>query len=113
MEVYYETFYEEGIRPALNKVVSDGTESIYTSIGVENTQELDLIDEETIYAHMQNMLSYLKFLVSGTTLVEIGVLPDEGLPVIGWVSAMKLNEEINRWWMYLYYKEESPQVLPA
>jgi hypothetical protein len=112
MEIYYETFYEEGSRPALNKVVTDGNSFIYTSIGVENTEELDQIDIETVYLHMQNMLSYLKFLASQTSLVGIGVLPDEGLPVIGWVEAMKMNEEINRWWMYLYYKNEATQVLP-
>lgn len=113
MNVYYELFYEEGQRPSLNKIVSDGTESISTSIGVENTHELDHIDPETIYGHLENMLAYLKFIVAQTTLVPPGVLPNEGLPVIGWVDAMKLNEEINRWWMYLYFKNETQQVLPA
>lgn len=112
MEIYYEVFYEEGIKPTLNKVVKVGEESVSTSIGVQNTEELDKLDPELIYRHMQNMLSYMKFLASGTTLVEIGVVPNEGLPVIGWVDVIKLNEEINRWWMYLYYKNETPQVLP-
>jgi hypothetical protein len=112
MKVYYETFFEEGVKPTLNKVIRVGSESISTAIGVENTEELDNIVSETVYSHMQNMLSYMKSLVSQATLVEIGVLPDEGLPVIGWVDVMKLNEEINRWWLYLYYKNENPQVLP-
>ena len=112
MEIYYETSFEEGVKPTLNKVISVGTESISTAIGVENTHELDMIDPEIIYNHMQNMLSYLKYLVSQTTLVGMGVLPIEGLPIIGWVAVTRLNEEINRWWVYLYYKNEDPQVLP-
>ena len=112
MEVYYDTFFEEGVKPSLNKVVRLGTESVPTAIGVENTHELDLVDPEIIQTHMENMLLYLKHLVSQTTMVELGILPTEGLPIIGWVNVMKLADEINRWWIYLYYKDENPQVLP-
>jgi hypothetical protein len=112
MKISYECSYTEGVKPSLDKVISSSTEKINTVLTVENLEELEKVESTTIYEHMENLHKYLQYLVSQTELVGIGVYPDEGLPVLGWVGVVRLNEEINRWWTYIFFKNEPVQVLP-
>lgn len=113
MIVSYEARCEAGEQPKLCKVVTsdDGNESVVTSLNLSNKDEVPNIEDDLLWEHMSNLVDYMKIVVSTISLVERGMSPDEGWPVLGWTDVQKINDEITTWWAYMTYREEPMEVI--
>ena len=113
METTYEAVIYETDKPQLCKIISSQEEKIYTALSLYNIEELVHISDEIIYDHMKNILNYMKNYVQECYLTDPGVYPQNGLPVVGWLTVVRLQEEIMDWWQYVEYREEELQIIHA
>jgi hypothetical protein len=114
MIITYESRFSKGDRPRLCKVVRSETDQegeVVTTLTLSNTEEIQRTDEGIIWDYMSKLVLYLKEEIESLTLIERGVHPNEGWPVLGWPRVHKINEEITSWWAYLEYKDEPIEII--
>lgn len=112
MEIVYEARYDQQSEPKLCKVVksADGEESV-TSLRLANRDELPNVSDDVVWQHMENLVDYIKISATDIHLVDRGMMPDNGWPVLGWPVMAKMHEEATQWWVYLTYKDEHVEVI--
>lgn len=113
MEVTYESVYDGESKPKLCKVVSGASESekIYTALSVSNFDETSHLSEELIWQHLDNLIEYIKVLAQDLKMVELGMYPNDGWPIINWVKLSTVQEEIMSWWIYVTQRDEPVEVI--
>lgn len=113
MEVTYEAVYDGESKPKICKVVVDpsGPEKIYTALSVSNFDETSELSEELIWQHLNNLVEYIKVLSQDLKMVDLGRYPDDGWPIINWVSLSRVQEEIMSWWIYVTQRDEPVEVI--
>lgn len=111
MIVTYEALFLDDGNPALCKVVSTEGTKVITSLSVNNTHEITHLSDELIWQHLENLVSYIKTSSQEISLVDKGVVPRDGWPLVGWRSVVAAQEEALAWWLYITYRDEQVEVI--
>jgi hypothetical protein len=111
MDVTYEARYPEGGRPSLCKVVKTGTEEVLTVLLVNNTDETANLSDDLVWEHMNNLVTYIRAAAQQVTLVDQGMQPSDGWPLIGWPAVSRAQEELVAWWVFCTYRDEPVEVV--
>jgi hypothetical protein len=112
--IEYEFVYEKESRPrVLKKFTASSGETFAMSFGFDNEQERNSLTNEQIYIHLENLLLYIKDKSQGLSLTYLNEpLPTDGWHLKnGWAEIDWANLEINKWWKYAYYREETDEEL--
>lgn len=104
--ITYELYNVEGEPPQLQKVISVGGETFKTNLTYNNKEELDVIPEETVRQHMNNVVAYVSYLASGVEILPEGQAEMEQWPIKNVGEIVEYIETGSRWWQYLYYRSE-------
>lgn len=104
---YVANFYGAERRPYICKkfTASNGEES-HTPLNIGNTEEIENLSAETIFAHIENVIKYVDEKLDTMTIVPLDdIFHSEPWPVIGWSEVEWAQNEIVLWWNYIYYKD--------
>lgn len=107
--IEYELIYEVGSRPEVHKkFTASSGETFSMPFGFESTVERDSLSSEEIYAHLENLLAYIKEKSQNLSVVQLDEqLDGDGWHLNGgWAEMVWANEEILKWWEYVYYRPE-------
>lgn len=111
--IYYEARYNDADAPKIFKIIDidgDPSTEISTSITLQNSEELDHISNEIIWAHIENLIKYMSSRVEKISITDLAIFPVDGWPVVGWSDLEKLNTEINSWWYFLVRRDTEPHT---
>ena len=106
--INYEFLYEPGNRPVLKKVLSTASgESLETTVVFENVPDREALSSEQIYSHLDNLLQYIKDTTPNLSVIHLDEQNDgDGWHLNGgWAELEWANEEILKWWEFVYYNE--------
>lgn len=104
----YEFVYEPGTRPVVKKVLTaESGESLETTIVFENIHDREALSSEQMYAHLENLLQYIKDKAPDLSVIHLDEKNDgDGWHLNGgWAEIEWANEEILKWWEFVYYNE--------
>jgi hypothetical protein len=107
--IEYQFSYVKGSRPeCIKKFTASSGEIFSMPFGFENITERDLLTTEQLYLHLENLLQYIKDKSQGLSLIHIDEENDgDGWHLNGgWAEIDWANEEILKWWSFVYYKPE-------
>ena len=105
--ITYELHNVEGEPPRLEKVITVGDERFTVSLTYANEDELDLIDEEVVTQHMNNMAAYTAWLGSGIEVLPLEEAEQSAYPLANADKIMQYIDETSKWWRYLYFRNEN------
>jgi len=96
-------------RPRWVKTItdSDGVEQ-RVILNFENTEERELLTNQEVYVHLNNLVAYIKDVSQGVSPIAL----DEDTPSDGWHFNGSWGEiewakdEVLRWWESVYFKDE-------
>jgi hypothetical protein len=102
--------YDGTERPKfIKKVVgSDGT-AVSTILNFHNEEERESLSAEQLYSHVDNLIQYIKDRAQTIESVKLDEPPPEDgwhYGGGGWAEISWANEEVLKWWEYVYYREE-------
>lgn len=106
--INYEFIYTPGSRPKIMKSMEASSgEILSTEILYENSTERDTFTVEQVYAHLDNLLQYIKDTTPNLSLIQMDEENDgDGWHLNGgWAEITWANEQILQWWEYAYYGE--------
>lgn len=104
----YVANYESLNRPYICKVLTASSgEEFHVSLNFSNDSEREEMSAELIYEHLENCVKYMADKAHELVLIKAGEsIGSEPNPVKGWAELEWTNNEINLWFMYVYYKAE-------
>lgn len=104
---YIPNFYGAEKRPVIcKKFTAESGEEVHTHLNVGNEVELEELNPEIIYAHMNNCLQYVEAKIDTMSIIQLDESANgEPWPVRGWDEMQWSQNEINLWWQYVYYKD--------
>jgi hypothetical protein len=110
--ISYNATYSAGNKPYLAKTIAVGSESYTTKLGANMPEEeLLLIPLSDIYAHLDNLVLYMK---SIALTLRVPLLDESGVdlsyPVIGYRDIESAYTEARDWFDYVY-KNREPEEL--
>ena len=106
--ISYVPNYEPVNRPSICKVFTASSgETFHTAMNYSNDSEREEMTSELIYQHLENCVKYIADKAHELVLIKAGEsIGSEPNPVKGWTELEWANNEINLWFMYVYYKAE-------
>lgn len=106
--ISYIANYEPVNRPSICKVFTASSgETFHTAMNYSNDSEREEMTNELIYQHLENCVKYMADKAHEVVLIKAGEsIGTEPYPVKGWTELEWTNNEINLWFMYVYYKAE-------
>jgi len=106
--ISYVANYEPVNRPSICKIFTASSgETFHTTMNYSNDSEREDMTSELIYEHLENCVKYMADKSHEVVLIKAGEsIGSEPYPAKGWAELEWTNNEINLWFMYIYYKEE-------
>lgn len=102
--------YDGSTRPSCSKkFTASSGETFSVSFGYENEAEREQMTDAQIYEHLDNLLLYIKDKSQMLSVIRLDEENDgDGWHLNGgWAEMMWANEEIFKWWEYVYYRPEN------
>lgn len=104
----YSFNYIEGTRPFITKTLTASNgETLSAKITYENKEDRETFTSENVYEHLENLLQYIKDKSLNLSLVyEDDENDGDGWQLNGgWAEMVWANDEILKWWEFVYYNE--------
>lgn len=112
--IEYVAEYIEGSQPNIYKQLDQNGEILMRSIiTFNNVEELSQVSDDVIYQHIENIISYMKYVSLDLKIVPEGTAPRDGWPLMGWANLYRLNSQITEWWNYVEFRDDSGNPPPG
>jgi hypothetical protein len=102
-------------RPRWVKVITDsnGAEQ-RVFLNFSNDEEREGLTDEEIYAHLDNIVQYIKDVSQGIYPIGLQETATDGWHLRGgWGEIEWGKEESFKWWEFVYYRDEPDEEEPA
>ena len=106
----YEFNYNPNLRPTWDKVFTASNGETFTaSLAFDNKADRENLNAEQVYVHLNNLLTYVKDVTNGLSVVELEDTPvNSFFPLKGgnlYEEAEWALQEIQKWWNWSYYND--------